>query len=132
MQLSWRTCNSFALNVSTNYSFYKGMDTYDMLTIPIPILHTEIFLLLAMTTAKSVKRFRMTTFDLVTLVQALQRLQTSTNSVIVVLRFTLFAFSVARSSKSSVPIGIVIVISCYSVWMTKRVGLDQEYINKSV
>ena len=65
---------------------------------------TEIFLLLAMTTAKSVKRFRMTTFDLVTLVQTLQRLQTTTNSVVVVLRFTLFAFSVARSStcKSSV------------------------------
>ena len=48
-----------------------------------------------------------TAFDLVTLVQTLQRLQTTTNSVIVVhaLRFSLFA--VARSSKSSVSIAVV-------------------------
>ena len=54
------------------------------------IYSTEIFLLLAMAIAKSVKCFRVTTFDLVTLVQTLQRLQTTTNSVIVVLRFTFF------------------------------------------
>ena len=37
-----------------------------------------------------------TTFDLVTLVQTLQRPQTTTNSVIVELRFMLLFFAVAR------------------------------------
>ena len=63
---------------------------------------TEIFLLLVMAIAKSVKCFRVTTFDLVTLVQTLQRLQTTTNSVIVVLSLCFSLFAVARSSKSSV------------------------------
>ena len=48
---------------------------------------TEIFLL-AIAMAKCVKCCR----DLVTLVQTLQRLQTTTNSVIVVLRFYAFHF----------------------------------------
>ena len=63
---------------------------------------TEIFLLLAMAIAKNVKCFRVTIFDLVTLVQTLQRLHTTTNSVTVVLRFTLSLLAVARGSKSSV------------------------------
>ena len=43
-----------------------------------------------------------TAFDLVTLVQILQRLQTTTNSIMVVLRSTLSLFTVARSSTFSV------------------------------
>ena len=39
-------------------------------------------------------------------IQRLQRFQTTTNSVIVVPRFTLFTFAIARSSKSSVSIVI--------------------------
>ena len=62
--------------------------------------NTDIFLFPAMAIAKTVKCFRVTIFDLVTLVQTLQRLKTTTNSVIVTLRFSLFA--IARSSKSSV------------------------------
>ena len=42
------------------------------------------------------------TFDLATLVQTLLRLQTTTNSVIVVIRFMLFTLCRARSCKSSV------------------------------
>ena len=68
---------------------------------------TKVFLLLATARAKSVKRCRVsnwicgpTTFDLVTLVQTLQTLQTTTNSVIVWQRFTPLTVAVARSSKS--------------------------------
>ena len=88
---------------------YKYMYMYIHVAILLPSLNPlliilETFLLLAMAIAKRVKCFRVTTFDLVTLVQTLQRLQTTTNSVIAVLCFLLFA--VARSSKSSVHSGI--------------------------
>ena len=81
---------------------------------------TEIFLLLAMAIAKTVKYCTesITAFDLVTLVQTLQRLQTTTNSVIVVLRFTLFTFCCCKEQyKSSVVrSGFTISFAAYQAW----------------
>ena len=62
---------------------------------------TEIFLLLAMASKKREKCFRVTTFDLVTLIQTLQRLSTTTNSVLH-FTFSLFCCCKEYSSKSYV------------------------------
>ena len=70
------------------------------------VANTDVFLLLATAKAKAVRSCRVSNdrncFDLLTLVQTLHTLQTTTDSIIVWLCFTLFTFSVARSDKTSV------------------------------